>query len=215
MKEHESFIGCARQLLLNGKRLADICEYNASICCKYGKHNATTLWNLIKIFYGTTEFSHPKKCEHRNANCIQKNCVNSRRPNSNVNSNTLIKWEQNENISLSDLDDHAVMKVDDSILEDVNGSDSETTYPSHGSVILSDNQLLAEITFDNFDILRNGFIYVGPPDFTKVLTLPDTALHCNVQEARPQLDIKAEDCDKSPVNLKIQLIFYAFILIIP
>lgn len=67
------------------------------------------------------------------------------------------------------------------------------------SVILSENQILNEITFENFDMLRDGFLYVGPPDITKALSFPETALHHDVQAARPQQDMKSENRQKSPV----------------
>lgn len=39
LRVHECFIGCARELLLSGKKLAELCEHNADVSKKYGKHN--------------------------------------------------------------------------------------------------------------------------------------------------------------------------------
>lgn len=80
------------------------------------------------------------------------------------------------------------------------GGGSKQQPPPTSSVILSETQIISEITFDNFELLRNGFIYVGPADLTKALAFPDTALHHDVQAARPQLDLKASDHEKSPVS---------------
>ncbi|XP_017154023.1 uncharacterized protein LOC108163311 [Drosophila miranda] len=41
-QEHESFIGCARELIMSGKKIAELCEHNSEVSKKYGKHNATT-----------------------------------------------------------------------------------------------------------------------------------------------------------------------------
>ena len=198
LKEHECFIGCAKELILTGKKLADMCKHNANVCRKHGKHNATTLWNFIEICYASSELN-KQKYEHRNSFSNQKNAQNARRT-AQVVSTDVSKWDHNKNTNMSSSDDHIDIKSqDDDNLIDSSGSGGKQTYPPYGSVILSESQILSEITFENFDSLRNGFIYVGPPDFTKALALPETALHCDVQAARPQLDIKAKNREKSPV----------------
>lgn len=198
LKEHECFIGCAKELILTGKKLADMCKHNANVCRKHGKHNATTLWNFIEICYASSELN-TQKYEHRNSFSNQKNAQNARRTAQAV-STDVSKWDHNKNTNMSSSDDHIDIKSqDDDNLIDSSGSGGKQTYPPYGSVILSESQILSEITFENFDSLRNGFIYVGPPDFTKALALPETALHCDVQAARPQLDIKAKNREKSPV----------------
>ncbi|XP_013119356.2 GATOR complex protein WDR24 [Stomoxys calcitrans] len=203
LKEHECFIGCAKELLLTGK-FTDICKHNANVSRKYGKHNATTLWNFLEIAYGSNDIN-MQKYEHRNSFSTQKSSQASRRPTQVVNVDVL-KWDHNENHNENNIVDAELkLQVDDDLL-DTNGLVGKPSYPPLGSVILSETQILSEITFDNFDSLRNGFIYVGPPDFTKALSLPETALHCNVEAARPQIDIKAEDRDKSPPpNLPVVL----------
>lgn len=40
-QEHESFIGCARELVISGKKLSELCEHNAEVSKKYGKHNVS------------------------------------------------------------------------------------------------------------------------------------------------------------------------------
>ncbi|XP_023292808.2 GATOR complex protein WDR24 [Lucilia cuprina] len=205
LKEHECFIGCAKELILTGKKLADICKHNANVCRKHGKHNATTLWNFIEICYASNEMN-KQKYEHRNSFSNQKNAQIARRT-AQVVSTDNSKWDHNKNNNVNGSDDNIDIKSqDDENLIDSGGSSGKQTYPPYGSVILSESQILSEITFDNFDSLRNGFIYVGPPDFTKALSLPETALHCDVQAARPQLDIKAKNREKSPPpNLPVVL----------
>uniref|UniRef100_A0A1I8MUE5 GATOR2 complex protein WDR24 n=1 Tax=Musca domestica TaxID=7370 RepID=A0A1I8MUE5_MUSDO len=204
LKEHECFIGCAKELILSGKKLADICKHNASVCRKYGKHNATTLWNFVEIAYGSNELN-KLKYEHRNSFSTQKNSQASRRPTQVVNTDVL-KWDHNENNNVNGSDNDTELKSQDDDLMDHNGPGGKQFYPPYGSVILSESQILTEITFDNFDNLRNGFTYVGPPDISKALALPETTLHCDVQAARPQLDINADDRDKSPPpNMPVEL----------
>lgn len=58
----------------------------------------------------------------------------------------------------------------------------------------------SQITFENVKCLRDGFLYVGPHDFTKDWSIPETALH-NLQAARPQPEISAEQRQEpSPVS---------------
>lgn len=199
LKEHECFIGCAKELVLSGKKLAEMCKHNAFVSRKHGKHNATTLWNFLEICYGSNEMN-TQNYEHRNSFSNQKNAQNVRRTAQVVNNSDASKWEHNKSNIVDGSDDNLDIKSqDDDHLLDGSGSSNKQTYPPCGSVILSETQILSEVTFDNFDSLRNGFLYVGPPDFTKALALPETALHCDVQAARPQLDIKTKNREKSPV----------------
>ncbi|XP_037945419.1 GATOR complex protein WDR24 [Teleopsis dalmanni] len=202
LKEHECFIGCAKEFILTGKKLGEICEHNAKVTKKYGKHNASTLWNFIKILYGSSEFS-TQKYEHRSSFSTQKSIQSSRRPTQNINAltNEVLPWSNNErtdtNGNNNDID--IELQDADALSGVVGGSGSgKQNYPPYNSVIISENQILNDITFDNFEMLRNGFIYVGPPDFTKALSFPETALHHNVQAARPQQDIKVKEHEKSP-----------------
>lgn len=168
------------------------------------------MWNFIEISYGSNE-QNKQKYEHRNSFSNQKNSQASRRPTQVVKMTDVLKWDHNENNNTNGSDVDTELKTqddDEDHLMDNNGPGGKQTYPPQGSVILLETQILSEITFDNFDLLRNGFIYVGPPDFTKALSLPETALHCDVQAARPQLDIKAEDREKTPVRFVTRFRIY-------
>lgn len=43
LRVHECFIGCAKELLLSGKKLSELCEHNAHVSKKYGKHNVSII----------------------------------------------------------------------------------------------------------------------------------------------------------------------------
>lgn len=202
IKEYECFIGCAKELILCGRKLTDMCEQNAIVTKKYGKHNATTLWTFIKVLYGSTEFSKQKYDIHRNSFSNQKSVQSLRRPVQTTNVHEALQWDSNQNNDIANNDDTAdtVMRLDIDSSNGVVGvglGGIKQNYPPFGSVILSETQILNEITFDNFDLLREGFIYVGPPDFSKMHSHQESALHHDVQAARPQLDLKAE-CKETP-----------------
>ncbi|CAD6994446.1 unnamed protein product [Ceratitis capitata] len=200
LKEHECFIGCAKELILNGRKLVDICEHNANVTKKYGKHNATTLWNFVKVLYGSNEFG--KHEIHRNSFSKQKSVQTLRRPAQITHAHEILQWDRNERNDNNNNDDMAdtvvQLDMDSTVMGGVSTTSSKQNYPPFGSVILSETQILNEITFDNFDLLREGFIYVGPPDFSKMHSHQESALHHDVQAARPHLDLKAESKEASP-----------------
>ncbi|XP_030370588.1 GATOR complex protein WDR24 [Scaptodrosophila lebanonensis] len=194
LRVHESFMGCAREMLLSGKKLSELCEHNAEVCKKYGKHNATTLWNFVKLFYGSNNFEPPY--EHRASFSNQKNPTNSRRTTQVASDWAPQRIDMGQDVNGNSQEaPHEITHADD---DDAELGGSGKQHPPTSSVILSESQIISEITFDNFELLRNGFIYVGPADLTKALAFPDTALHHDVQAARPQLDLKASDHEKSP-----------------
>ncbi|XP_034662632.1 GATOR complex protein WDR24 [Drosophila subobscura] len=191
-QEHECFIGCARELIMSGKKLAELCEHNSEVSKKYGRHNATTLWNFLKLFYGSNHFEPP--FEHRSSFSNQKNPINQRRA-----TQVPSDWPQQRSDPSQDLNGNAqeaTHEIDPANDDDDPLGGSGVEHPPTSSVILSETQIISEINFDNFELLRNGFIYVGPTDAAKALAFP--ALHHDVQAARPQLEIKASDHEKSP-----------------
>lgn len=46
-RDYDAFRGCARDYILTGASLPDICEYNADIARKYGKANVSMLWRFV------------------------------------------------------------------------------------------------------------------------------------------------------------------------
>jgi len=155
---------------------------------------ATTLWNFIKLFYGSNHFEPP--FEHRSSFSNQKNPMNSRRA-----TQVASDWPQQRSDLGQDLNGNTpetAHEIDVANVDDDTLGGSGVEHPPTSSVILSETQIISEITFDNFELLRNGFIYVGPTECAKALAFP--ALHHDVQAARPQLDLKASDHEKSPVS---------------
>lgn len=51
-RDYDAFRGCARDYILTGAYLPDICEYNADIARKYGKANVSMLWRFVGNQYG-------------------------------------------------------------------------------------------------------------------------------------------------------------------
>lgn len=153
------------------------------------------MWNFVKLFYGSNHFEPP--FEHRSSFSNQKNPMSSRRATQVASDWAPHEMGQDLNGNSQEQPHEITNASDDS---DELGGSSKQQPPPTSSVILSETQIISEITFDNFELLRNGFIYVGPADLTKAMAFPDTALHHDVQAARPQLDLKASDHEKSPVS---------------
>lgn len=49
LRVHEVFIGCARELVLSGKKLAELCEHNAEVSRKYGKYNVRNIKDVSEL----------------------------------------------------------------------------------------------------------------------------------------------------------------------
>ncbi|XP_055857530.1 GATOR complex protein WDR24 isoform X1 [Episyrphus balteatus] len=207
LKEYECFIGCAKEFILTGRKFIDICDHNAHVSKKFGKHSATTFWKFVKMLYGTSEFSN-QKIEQRNSFTTQKNVTANRRI---AQTTRPLEIDWNNRAKDTPIDDDEEEEEDSA----KDGLDDGGQNPQFNSVILSENQILNDITFENFDMLRNGFLYMGPPDFTKALSLPETALHHDVQAARPQQDMKSEKRDTSPPPDKPSLLKCSTVHIIP
>lgn len=170
------------------------------------------MWTFIRVLYGSSEFSKQKYDIHRNSFSNQKSVQSLRRPAQIANVHEALQWDSNPNNDIASNDD----SVDNVMHLDIDSSNGivgvglgsiKQNYPPFGSVILSETQILNEITFDNFDLLREGFIYVGPPDFSKMHSHQETALHHDVQAARPQLDLKPESKDNPTVNYYFTYIY--------
>lgn len=100
--------------------------------------------------------------------------------------------------------------IDDSKLLDFISPKSEAEHKLYLNTESTTEPIILEksqITFDNVKNLRDGFLYVGPHDFTKALTLPEAAIH-DLQAARPQPEINTE---QEPVF--VFYVFYFFLTI--
>lgn len=80
-KDYITLQGCAREYILTGGSLSEICDYNAEIARKYGKPNVGMLWNFVKNQYAcggnssggriTNKVSHNQSTESRNSTSSQ------------------------------------------------------------------------------------------------------------------------------------------------
>ncbi|CAD7087465.1 unnamed protein product [Hermetia illucens] len=205
LKDFECFIGCAKEYILNGKKLSDICEHNASISKKYGKHSAAILWNYMKAIYGSLHLK-TNKIDARTTLSSQSHLINNRRLTQVQNTRDNAENQKNEGEE-SDLEGNP---NDDLKLLDFLSPKSGQQKPCFNvaePLIFEKSQ----ITFENVKCLRDGFLYVGPHDFTKDWSIPETALH-NLQAARPQPEISAEQRQEPspppdpPSTLKINVV---------
>ena len=46
------FEECARNYLVTGKSLSDICDNNAAVAWNVGRHHIATMWKMIKLLFG-------------------------------------------------------------------------------------------------------------------------------------------------------------------
>lgn len=80
-KDFTTLQGCAREYILTGGSLSEICDYNADIARKYGKPNVGMLWNFVKNQYAccgnssggsiANKVSHNQSTESRNSTSSQ------------------------------------------------------------------------------------------------------------------------------------------------
>lgn len=177
-KESDGFIGCAKEYILRAKSLVEVCEHNAAVSKKFGKHTAATLWNFVKLFYGSKEFIN-RKPPQRSSFSNQKNL--NRRVIQSKPSTSLNKSESKIDLNESkELDSRRGSKDFDSI--------SRIYYSrvSNQPVILENS----EGPFEDYRSLRDGFLYVGPHDVTTALSFPGTNLHHDIQAARNHEDMR-------------------------
>ncbi|XP_055380424.1 GATOR complex protein WDR24 [Condylostylus longicornis] len=176
LKEYQCFVGCAKEYILKDDTLENICDHNAKISKKYGKHNATTLWTFIKRFYASTDFVYKKK-ETRNSLSTQ-NSLTSRRM-TQVANQPLLQWgnEECKDDKQSESDDGIVLD-DPKIMDFITPKNGESkplfSNASQTGLIIFEK---SQITSDNFKSLRDGFLYVGTHHHTKGLIFPEADLH--------------------------------------
>lgn len=51
LKDFVAFHGCAKEYVLSGGTLAEMCEHNAAVAKRYGKSNVCVLWRFVKNQY--------------------------------------------------------------------------------------------------------------------------------------------------------------------
>ncbi|XP_044271447.1 GATOR complex protein WDR24 [Tribolium madens] len=50
--ESEIFIGLAKNYILSGRSLSEMCEHNSAVANKYGKNQISVVWKIMKTMYG-------------------------------------------------------------------------------------------------------------------------------------------------------------------
>lgn len=219
-KDYVSFKGCAREYILTGGSLLEICDYNAEIARKYSKPNVSMLWKFVKnqYAYGTVNQS----TESRNSTSSQ-NVLPSRLMAAQQQQNASVTpgWGDDKLGEPSSEEALAKMCCEDLNLQDFRHPKSgEFKHPGGPSLNLIQNSTLpaiadsdslnnimygeAELTVDDMDCVksfRNGFLYVGPHDLTKGWSLPNNNLN-ELPPAKTQQISQNNQLDELPVNMK-------------
>lgn len=221
-KDYISFNGCAKEYILQGKSLAEMCDHNADVARKYGKSNVCFLWRFVKNQYAIAPSKIPSKTESRNSTTVNQNAIQNRLFKIQ-NTNTVTPgWGNGTDGHASDdsnsidddnknLDQNPKQKVDNEKM--VNGTSNVIRLPA--SVQLSQSPIMevdlmnnfmyggAELKINEMDLkaLRNGFLYYGPHDITREYSLPEHSLMGHdLQTARTAQEMANENRrDLSPV----------------
>ena len=196
-----AFQCCAKEYILTGASLADICDYNADIAKKYGKSNVSMLWKFIKNQYAFGKTS--QNAEARNStssqNILPNRILIAQQHQQQQNSSTITPgWgsEDKMNDTLSE-DALAKMCCEDLNLQDFRHPKSgEFKHPGGPSQQIQNGVTPATVDSDSLDNIviygekeltvadmhcvkgfRNGFLYCGPHDLTKEWSLPNNNLN--------------------------------------
>ncbi|XP_053659175.1 GATOR complex protein WDR24 [Anopheles marshallii] len=206
LKDYLALKGCAKEYMLSGASLAEICSHNAAVAKKYGKTNVSFLWNFISQLYAYSSTTN-MKLEQRNSGTIQHVGGRLMAQNSNQSSSGRSAEDRvmgtgiHPNVGTTNIVSNSST---DDYLEYAN---SKTVIEAHGM-----GQLLSvdiepdkcdfvfgetELTFDSVDCIkgfRDGFLYTGPHDLVKDYTFPSSNLmnaH-ELHQAQPRKHLMAE-----------------------
>lgn len=228
-KDVLSFKGCAREYILTGGTLSEICDYNAEIARKYGKPNVTMLWRFVRNQYA--DGSSGASLDTRNSTSSQ-NILPSRlllcHQQSQFGTSAASDWDDGqrgdqsydtsteealvnmccENLKLQDFRHpksgefkHSGAGPASGLLQQQNGI--------IGDVESVNNFMYgeAELTVDDMDCvkgLRNGFLYIGPHDLTKSWSLPHNNL--NELQSTKTAQAMAEECRQQQASESSELV---------
>lgn len=201
-KDVLSFKGCAREYILTGGSLSEICDYNAEIARKYGKPNVTMLWRFVRNQYTDGKVS-GASLDTRNSTSSQ-NILPSRlllcQQQSQFGTSAASDWEdgqRDQSYDTSTEEALAKMCCENLKLQDFrhpksgefkhSGAGAASSLMQQQNSIIGDLESVnnfmygeAELTVDDMDCvkgLRNGFLYIGPHDLTKSWSLPHNNLN--------------------------------------
>lgn len=154
------------------------------------------MWDFVKVAYALSNVTN-QKSEQRSSLSSQNQLTNRRltQTANQLESNWNEKGkdeEDDDDVKQSQLDEQKLLEFISPISEDFKTCFNTIT-GTPNPIIYEESQL-------TFKDLRDGFLYVGPHDLTKALSLPEAALH-DLQAARPQPDMRSEQRQEpSPVS---------------
>lgn len=215
-KDYHSLRECAREYILNGKPLLDMCEHNARVARKIGKTNVAMLWTFVKIMYSAL----PKQYHHQTADAFRnpsaaQNMLSTRMLMATPNTMPPVVWgeekadDQITNSNETNDDDY---KPNDYIVPKMGefnkfgGSSPATTNAQNTNLDVLNNIVYGdtELTVEHMDCiksLRNGFLYIGPHDMTKNFALPsDSMMNHDMQQSARNQSMSRNRRDQSPVS---------------
>lgn len=164
-QDHDFFLGCAKEYLLHGKSITELCDHNASIAVKYGNREIGFLWSMIKTIYAPN-MVHNQLSEQRSLIVGSQNILTTK----TFLTQSSIPITVDDEILLKTREDNGVTTVKD---ETVSQSLSIPDVPA----AVNSRDILQDFVFGHNDrgvdnimrikSLRNGFLYIGPHDTTK------------------------------------------------
>ncbi|XP_058059631.1 GATOR complex protein WDR24 [Anopheles bellator] len=197
LKDYLALKGCAKEYVLSGSSLAEICGHNAAVAKKYGKSNVSFLWNFISQLYAYSSIA-STKLEQRNSNSSQHTGGRLMAQISNQSSTGRSEERaigSGSNPNLGPISSTASNGNADDFVEFTSNTKNANEPPGLGQLLLVDVEHErcefvfgeTELTFDSVDCIkgfRNGFLYMGPHDMVKEYTIPSSNL-INAHELHP------------------------------
>lgn len=214
-KDYQTLKECAREYILSGKPLLDMCEHNAKVARKIGKNNVAMLWTFVKIMYSTLPKQYHQSVDaFRNPSAAQ-NMLSNRMLMATPNTMPPVVWGEektddqitNSNEANDDdykPNDYIVPKVGEfNKMGGTSGAPTNAQIPNLdalNNIVYGDTELTVE-HMDCIKSLRNGFLYIGPHDMTKNFALPsDSMMNHDMQQSARNQTMSRNRRDTSPVN---------------
>lgn len=207
-KDYHILKECARNYILSGKPLAEICDHNEKIARNLGKHNVSMLWQFVKIIYSTLpkQNADPFRNPTANQNLLKANRMLMAAPNSiaqhwvDENSDEKITHTNESNVDEIKPNSYTIPKTGElsKLTTNQNGSE-DGTIDALNNIVYGGNELTVE-HMDCIKSLRNGFLYIGPHDLTKNFSWPsDSMMNHDMQQTTRHQTMSRNRRDTSPV----------------
>lgn len=218
LKDFLAFSGFAKEYILTGKSLPEICENNYSVALKYGKNNVASLWNFVKELFSHTQAKPSNKVQ----TLLQTRYLlhpihlnnSARDENSKFNNNSLANTSNSLN------DEHLLEFKSLRLSSDSNKNPSRSCFNntiedaeiSNCEFIFGDE----ELTIENMDCVksfRNGFLYTGPNDLIKDWYFPSSIDGHDIHAGRSRkdkIDVAHRKMEISPVIYLGYIFFWKY-----